>query len=249
MQFDLFTFLASLFNFLVLMALLRVFLFKRVTNAMDEREQRISDTWDEAEDARGEAEQAREEYEQQLEEAEEERESLFETAREEADRERSKRLEQARQEVDEQRASWFEDLEREKEELTHRITETASQATAEAVEQMLRTLADSSLTAEVVSTLSRKIRTDWAGELGELSGELEVTVRTAHELGKDAAGHIRSALDEVLTVKTVSFETDPALICGVRLELGDKELGFSVADQLQRIRQGVESALKAGAEA
>ena len=49
MEFDLFTFSAQIVNFIVLVVLLRIFLYKRIIDAMDKREERIASRLQEAE--------------------------------------------------------------------------------------------------------------------------------------------------------------------------------------------------------
>ncbi|MFP4563574.1 MAG: F0F1 ATP synthase subunit B, partial [Spirochaetia bacterium] len=61
-QFDLFTFVATIVNFLILVALLRIFLYKRVVKAVEDRRAKIENRWNEAETAREDAERSRQEY-------------------------------------------------------------------------------------------------------------------------------------------------------------------------------------------
>ena len=55
MEFDLFTFIAQIVNFLLLLYLLYKFLFSRIKNAMDERERRVSESFASMEKLRAQA--------------------------------------------------------------------------------------------------------------------------------------------------------------------------------------------------
>jgi F-type H+-transporting ATPase subunit b len=59
---DWFTVAAQIVNFLILMALLKYFLYDRVVKAMDEREEKIHSRLQQAESLRQEAEREREVY-------------------------------------------------------------------------------------------------------------------------------------------------------------------------------------------
>ncbi|MDT8272548.1 MAG: F0F1 ATP synthase subunit B, partial [Desulfomonilia bacterium] len=49
MEIDLFTWGAQIVNFLILVALLRHFLYGRIVHAIDTRQEKIASRWDEAE--------------------------------------------------------------------------------------------------------------------------------------------------------------------------------------------------------
>lgn len=248
MEFDLFTFLASLFNFVVLLVLLRIFLFKRVTRAMDEREQRIADTWDEAEEARNEADEQREHYESEQEALEAEREDLIVAARQRADEERERRLEAIRQEIEEKRRQWLEDLRDESEELTRAISKRVSEITAESTERILSELADRSLCDQIAHVVSTRIRGEWADELGALEPEGAVQIVSSHELSHESRQELETALAETAHTDAPSYEVETELVGGVRIELGSQELGFSVRDQLSAMSARIDDAVTQGVD-
>lgn len=231
MQFDLFTFLASLFNFLVLLALLRVFLFKRVTQAMDGREQRIQDNWDEAEREKQKAQELRAEYETRMDEAERERDELIENTREQIEREKQQGLGRVREEVDEKRDQWFQGLQAEKDRLFRSIRSEVARATVESTEAALRALAGVSLEQQIVTTLVDKLsrRKD---ELADHIQDGRVEITTSHALSDEQAERLRAAIAEIAEPASFEFSESDDVVCGIRLQLADRELGWSVADHL-----------------
>jgi F-type H+-transporting ATPase subunit b len=88
--------ISQIINFLLLLVILRVFLYKPIVNMLDKRRETIRTQLEEADTARSEAEAAKQEYEKQLEEAKEERRSMLAEAREQADKMREEILEKAR---------------------------------------------------------------------------------------------------------------------------------------------------------
>jgi F-type H+-transporting ATPase subunit b len=91
--------ISQIINFVLLLVILRVFLYKPIVNMLDKRREKIRTDLEEAENARSQAEAARQEYEKQLEEAREERRSILAQAREQADKMREEILDKARGEA------------------------------------------------------------------------------------------------------------------------------------------------------
>jgi F-type H+-transporting ATPase subunit b len=103
--------ISQIVNFLLLLVILRVFLYKPIVNMLDKRRETIRTQLEEADTARSEAEAAKQEYEKQLEEAKEERRSMLAEAREQADKMREEILEKARGEAQALVAKTEEDME------------------------------------------------------------------------------------------------------------------------------------------
>lgn len=91
--------ISQIINFVLLLVLLRIFLYKPVVNMLDRRREKIKSDLEEAETARSQAEAAKQEYERQLEEAREERRSILAQAREQAEKTREEVLAKARTEA------------------------------------------------------------------------------------------------------------------------------------------------------
>ncbi len=85
MLIDWFTVIAQIVNFLVLVGLLKYFLFDRITKAMDEREQTIASALEKADETRKLAREEAERYRRMNDELEEGRRRILEEARNEAD--------------------------------------------------------------------------------------------------------------------------------------------------------------------
>jgi F-type H+-transporting ATPase subunit b len=93
--------ISQIINFVLLLVLLRVFLYKPIVNMLDKRREKIRTDLEEADTARSQAEATKQEYERQLEEAREERRSILAQARDQADKMREEILRKARTEAQE----------------------------------------------------------------------------------------------------------------------------------------------------
>lgn len=114
MQIDWLTVGAQWINFLILMWLLRRFLYRPIVQAMDKRQQAIAARTAEAESKSGQAEQLARDYRGKLAELEAQRAELLAAAREAADTERAKLIAQARAGARTQAEQWRLDIQREK---------------------------------------------------------------------------------------------------------------------------------------
>lgn len=72
----------------------------------------------------------------------------------------------------------------------------------------------------------------------EKFGRIEVDVYTRHELNRDQVGHIQTRLAQALgRDPVVHAYTDPTMLGGMRLQVGDKLIDASVSTMLRKMRE------------
>jgi len=72
----------------------------------------------------------------------------------------------------------------------------------------------------------------------EKFGRIEVDVYTRHELGRDQVASIQSKLSQALGREPVMHAyTDPDMLGGMRLQVGDKLIDASVSTMLRKMRE------------
>lgn len=91
--------ISQIINFVLLLFILRQFLYKPIVAMLDRRSEKIRTDLQEAEESRSKAEAARQEYEQQLEQARDERRSIVAQATEQAEKMKEEILSEARVEA------------------------------------------------------------------------------------------------------------------------------------------------------
>lgn len=121
MQIDWLTVAAQWINFLILMWLLRRFLYRPIIQAMDKRQQTLATSARAAEQKMRQAEQQAELYRNKLAELEAHGAALMTAAKQAADHEREKLAGQARTEFETLAQQWRRDLEREKSAFQHQL--------------------------------------------------------------------------------------------------------------------------------
>jgi F-type H+-transporting ATPase subunit delta len=100
-------------------------------------------------------------------------------------------------------------------------------------ENLLRLLVEHYRTREI-----RRIREEFERLADEASGIVHATVTTAIDLEEGDRGHYEQGLTRKLGRKvTVRFVTDPAIVGGAAIQIGDHLVDGTVRTQLARLRQ------------
>src|SRR5690242_13371892 len=113
MLIDWFTVAAQIVNFLVLVALLRKFLWGRLVGAIDEREKRIAARLAEADEKNKQAELLKQEALARLDAMSDQHDKVVLAAQREAEEERNAMIQRAREQVRGLETRWHEDVKRE----------------------------------------------------------------------------------------------------------------------------------------
>lgn len=250
MQVDWFTVGAQIVNFLVLVYLLKRFLYGPIIGAMDRREQRVTGRLREADEREEEAEERVERYRRKEQELEKAREERLEKAREEAEARRKELLDEAREDVEQLRERWREELEREKEALAGELRREVSTFVASALRRTLDDLAGASLEERMVGAFVER--------LGNLDGEARIELRealagadeaprvvTAFELPEAQQERVLEALAEVLGEGVeVSFAERGDLVCGIELRTPGTRLAWSVDGYVSELEERIGESLR-----
>ncbi|MBN2553364.1 MAG: F0F1 ATP synthase subunit delta [Spirochaetales bacterium] len=242
MEFDLFTFIAQIVNFLILVALLRIFLYKRVIRAMDEREARIASRLQSAEDKYREAEGEAESYRSRKAELEQQRDQLLDRAREEADRRRRELVEEAEQEVDQSRERWHRSLEQQKERFLDTLRKRSGEQAQRIARRVLEDLAEEDLDQRIGGIFLKRLKNLGERERRELKEKLSdsrsARVASAFDLPDAMQEELRNELERIAGSKVkLSYESAPELIAGVELKVEDKKIGFNLEQYLDDLEQ------------
>jgi F0F1-type ATP synthase membrane subunit b/b' len=157
MLIDWFTVGAQVINFLVLVWLLKRFLYRPILDAIDAREQRIAAELADADARRAEARQERESFQHKNQEFDQQRAALFAHAMDEAKSERRRLLDETRQAADAMRAKRQEALRQEAEQLNQALLSRTQREVFAIARKTLTDLAGASLDARLVDVLIERL--------------------------------------------------------------------------------------------
>jgi len=250
MLIDWFTVGAQALNFLILVWLMKRFLYKPILHAIDAREQRIARELADAAAQKTEAEKERETFREKNEAFDRQRAELLSRATKEAHAERLRLLDEARQAADVLRAKRQDALEREQQILNDEITRRTREEVFAIARKTLTDLAGESLEERMGEMFRRRLR-ELDGEAREELAKLmksssdPVLVRSAFEMPSEQKAAIQHALNETFSAEIqVHFETAPDVISGIELTANGRKVAWSIADYLSSLEKSVAELMK-----
>lgn len=250
MLIDWFTVLAQIVNFLILLVLLRRFLYRPILNAMEERQHKITMRLREAEQREKEAANQMEEYRKKTTALEKEREQMLQDARDEADAQRKELLASARAEVEQTQARWHLALQQEKEAFVRMLYQRAGSQTAAIARQALADLANAELERQIIHVFIERIQKLDRAEREGLAESLrkpgeEITVRSAFEIPSELRQKIREAINHQLAdTNGLRFVTDSQVLCGIELKTQGRKISWSLESYLESLEASLSEALQ-----
>lgn len=251
MQIDWFTFVAQIFNFVLLVYLLKRFLYKPVLNAIRDREERVRGRLEEARVKEEAAEEERARYEKLEQELELRRTNVLRAAEEDAERRRQELTTRVRDEVRTIRKEWRESLSRQKESFLEELRRKMSRELYSLVERVLADLANTAIEDRLIEVFLERLRTSESGDRDEFvtaaqnaGGRIEL--RTSFPLTEEQRRRLEVAIDEWAGTGTgLSWEEDPGLALGIELLAGDRKIAWSADDYLDVLESETSRLLEA----
>lgn len=245
MQINWFTVIAQIVNFIVLVWLLKRFLYKPILNAIDEREEKIAGQIMDAEakDALAKKEQA--EFSKKNDSFDKAKKGLMDKVIAETNDERQKLLETARTEVAELRAKLESSLTEMQENLQLDIAQKIQQQVFALTRKLLGDLASESLEEQSVKVFVKRL-TDLKSEEKKQflaafkSGSNSILVQTAFDLPEKQQKDIKTAVNEVLgRPAKFQFKTASQLVSGIELTSNGYKLAWSVSEYLNLLQKDI----------
>jgi F-type H+-transporting ATPase subunit b len=246
-----FTVIAQIVNFLVLVYLLKRFLYKPIIRAMDEREKRIAGRLAEAEKRENEARQERERHQAMNQELESRREVMLGEMKNDVETQRKELVGQARQQVDAVRANWLKAVEREKDAFLHDLRERTGQHTYAVARRALKDLANVDLEKRMIGVFIERLK-DLDQEAKEAllasveHSELRIKVTSAFEIPEDRSHEISQVLQTHLSRPIdLQLSTSADVIGGIELKAQGHKIAWSLREYLEDLETTFAEALTA----
>jgi F-type H+-transporting ATPase subunit b len=250
MLIDWFTVGAQTLNFLILVWLMKRFLYQPILHAIDEREKRIAAELNDADAKKAEAQRERDEFQHKNEAFDQQRGALLSQATEEAKAERQRLLDEARKVADALSAKRQETLRNDAHYLNQAISRKTQQEVFSIARKALADLATTSLEERLCEVFTRRLR-ELDGPAKESFAEAFKTaiepslVRSAFALPAEQRAIIQNALNETFSAEVhIRFETAPDLISGIEIITANgQKVAWSIADYLVSLEKGINELL------
>jgi F-type H+-transporting ATPase subunit b len=254
MLIDWFTVGAQGVNFLILVWLLKRFLYQPILQTMAEREKHIADRLQEAESKIAQATKEREEWRGRNQELERRQTELVQEAVAQANAERQRLIKEARKDAEAARGKWEESLRRGQEAWRRELATRVQGEVLAIARKVLADLAGTGVEEHMAELFAKRLR--------ELEGEAKqrlgaglkdkpgaAVIRSAFPLPAPMQAELQRAVGTMLAAEIqVQFKTAPDLIGGVELEIGGEKVAWSISNYLASLEQSVKE-LAAGQEA
>ena len=250
MKIDWFTIVAQLINFLVLLWLMKRFLYKPILNAIDKREKRIAGELENAHSTKVAAEKQKDEFDRKNEELKGQSSAFLKNAQDEAEGQRVRLLKEAREEADalrtKQRAVFADEVKALRTSVIQRTQEEVLAVTR----KILKDLAGTSLEEHIVVVFNQKLHDLDKAEKDVLISAHKtqpgtIVVQTAFDISSEMKSLTEASIQELFGMKTkIAFESSTDLISGIELSFNGQKMAWSVADYLSTVEEGFDGLLK-----
>jgi len=246
---DWFTVLAQIINFLILVALLKYFLYGQVIAAMDKRQQEIAASWDEAKQQCVEAEKQVNAARDKNRQLDDQREQLLAKVRDEVEQHRQQLTAKARGEVDELHERWSDAIDEETDSFLRDLRRRTSEEVCAIARRALTDLANVSLERQIVEQFLSKV-----GQMDDdarttvntsLQEDNRIVIQTTDKLASDLQQAVTTTLREQFSGKlNIQFELSADLLCGIAMQTNAYKLAWNLRDYLISLEQKLRQALE-----
>jgi F-type H+-transporting ATPase subunit b len=250
MLIDWFTIVAQALNFLILVWLMKRFLYKPILHAIDDREMRIAAELADADAKKTDAQKESDEFKRKNREFDQQRAALLSKATGEAQAERQRLLDEARTAAAALSSKRQQALKNEEHNVHQAISRRTLQEVFAVARKALTDLAGTSLEERMVDVFVRRMRELDGEEKRLLASALKaspgpVIVRTTFDLPPEQCASTEAAIKETLGTETqVQFETAPDLVSGIELAAHGQKVAWSITDYLASLEKGIDELLK-----
>ena len=245
MLIDWFTVGAQALNFLILVWLLKRFLYKPILNAIDAREKLIAKELAEAEAKESEAQKERDEFQKKNEEFDQQRAALLTKATDEAKAERRRLLDEARKAADALSLKRQETLISDALNFNQALSRLTQKGVFAIARKALADLATASLEERMGEVFTRRLHAldeNAKAVLGTaiLKNSEPALISSTFDLPATQRAAIQNALNETFSADIhLEFKTAPELVSGIELTANGQKVGWSISDYLTSLENGV----------
>ncbi|MDH4091005.1 MAG: hypothetical protein OEV74_21115 [Cyclobacteriaceae bacterium] len=250
MLIDWFTVIAQLINFIILIWLLKRFLYKPVLKALDDRENLIAQKIRDADTKMADADKALETYQEKNMTIERERMSMLNQAKEAAKTKHDELINEAKKESDRLRSTLRKSLAIEQQRLGGEIMNRAAAEVFAVARKTLKDLASIEVEEQMVALFIERLRNPDDKERAEMkqafgSPREQVAVQSAFEISEGLQARIKDAIKESTGGEVqINFVFAPGLINGIELTVDGYKVSWNISAYLSDLETSVIETLR-----
>ena len=250
MKINWFTVIAQVINFLILVWLLKRFLYKPILKAVDEREKKIASQIKDAKAEKADAKKEQEEFAAKNEEFDKQKKGLMDTAITETKEHREKLLEDARTDAIKLSTKLEEAAKSSMEKFNQEIAQKTQKEVFAISRKALSDIASVSLEEQAATIFIKRLEDLKENEKKKFiaaftSDANPILIRSAFTLPHKQETEIKTSIKEILGAKIhFQFSTVPELISGIELTVNGYKLAWSISDYLHSFEKNISEIIK-----
>ena len=250
MSIDWFTVIAQTVNFIILVWLMKRFLYKPILNAIDTREKRIAAELADADAKKAEAKTEHDAFQKKNEYFDRHHDELLNKAKAEVKAERERLLNEVQKEAENLSAKRQEVLRNDAHNLNESISLRTRQEVFAIARKTLTDLGEASLEERMSDVFIRRLRELDDKAKAVISETLKTAnepalLRTAFDLSVEDRVNIQNAINETFEAEILMrFVTEPNLISGIEFTINGYKIAWNISDYLESMDKGIDELLK-----
>jgi F-type H+-transporting ATPase subunit b len=254
MKINWFTVIAQVINFLVLVWLLKKFLYKPILNAIDEREKKIAAQIKDADNKKVAAIKEQDDFKKKNEDFDQQKKVLMDKVVADTNAEKDKLLEAAKNDANTLRSNLEKSAKENQQNQNIEIAQKTQKQVFDITRKALTDIASISLEEQSANTFIKRLGESKDDEKKQFidafkSNANAILVRSAFDLPEKQQGEINNAVDTILGTKTqLQFKTTPELISGIELTTNGYKLSWSFSEYLNSLEKNITKKMKAQPE-
>lgn len=232
------TFLLEIVNFLVLLWILKRFLYRPIISVLETRRQKIEQSLSEASAHHQQAVELEQQYNNRLKNWEREKQQLKESLQQELQSERSQQLKNLQAELDSEREKTAVVEQRHLQESLRLYQQNSHKQAAVFASRLLREVASEDLESRLFDLCLKALDALDEAQKNTLHDACEassasITVTSAYPLSEAKQQQLQSRLDKLCDQSvSVKYTRDTELVAGLRLHIGASVVGLNLQDEL-----------------
>ncbi len=242
MLIDWFTVFAQIVNFLVLVWLLKIFLYKPILKLITDRQNEIAKNLNDAERTKKQAEEDSLLYQNKINEFDQQKAERIKKLNEEIKQLQDRLRADAKQDIEAQKTKWLLHLNDEKEEVFRDLSQRIQTELFSIMRKALTDLADADIQERLVTVflqhLQKLPQKDKDDLLAGLPASPTLQIRIATDVTGNMRSKIQAALQDVFKREfDIHFVVVPELIGGIELLANGQKISWNIADYLTSLER------------
>ncbi len=241
MEINWFTVIAQIVNFLILVYLLKRFLYKPVLEAIDAREKKIAAQLEDAATKKAEAKKDKDLFRQKNEAFDKERVAKMIKVQEQIDSEKQRLFEEVRKESTELRLKFEESLKQQEQEIKESLKRKTKDAVFTIAGKTLSDLASADLEEQIINVFIGKIKQlDEANKAkfieALINNDAPIAIKSVFELSAASKQKLEEAIGKI-TEKQNAFQylLEPELVSGIEIGTASYQLSWNIESYLNSL--------------